>query len=652
MGRKSPFNLPFLVRRADSGRFLYSRHLKPDIAPYVAGMVTTPWDLSQRPIGGGQVIKIALDTSDLGLASSRWASIHPQVESYVNDAERAARPGKKAVVELMRVSGLTEAEIAAMAQQELHEILAAHDAEIITGNAEAPLLKAIQGILGNGGEGPVSKEGMVAAARSLAHRFAKQDLASRQLEGLTTDYETFGAVVPETTDLSFSGKAVPEKLLAVAHEAPRKRAKIIRGPVSRRLAANGIELPSGHPDRGKLALALARARVDATAKVLQRDEGAAIQTPPAPDPLMRTAEPLIPTLTKALENWKQKQDPRPKTVEEFTTWIGRFTSLHGDLGIDEIRKSHILEYRSMCLRLANAMPRNVAQGSLKEMVAWADKQETVQRLNRGTVNKAIRAVSAVLAVAEADEFIPSNPARNSTMRITDERTYAPYTDEELKKILAMPIYANQSDLPLRAGQWAARFIPLIGLFSGARLEEIAQLRCSDVVLDEGVPYLNITKERGKLSHEELLRSKGPQRKLKTISSMRVIPIHSRLVELGILDYLSARRAAGDVDLFPALRVTKTKRSAEFSKFWGAVCREHVTQDPDKVFHSFRHRFMDEIRATNDELVCDALLGYAKRKTSSRYGAGFQLEPLQVAVEKLSYPRLDFGHLVLASGAYR
>lgn len=103
MGRKSPFNLPFLVRRADSGRFVYSRHLKPDIAPFVAGMVTIPWDLSQRTIGGGLVIKIALDTRDLGLASSRCASIHPQVEGYVNDAERAARPGKKAVVELMRV---------------------------------------------------------------------------------------------------------------------------------------------------------------------------------------------------------------------------------------------------------------------------------------------------------------------------------------------------------------------------------------------------------------------------------------------------------------------------------------------------------------------------------------------------------------------
>ncbi len=95
MGRRSPFNLPFLVRPADSGRFLYSRHPSPDIAPYVAGMVTIPWDLSQRPIGGGRVIKIALDTSDLGLASSRWSTIHPQVESYANDAGRAARPARR-----------------------------------------------------------------------------------------------------------------------------------------------------------------------------------------------------------------------------------------------------------------------------------------------------------------------------------------------------------------------------------------------------------------------------------------------------------------------------------------------------------------------------------------------------------------------------
>ncbi|MCZ8314974.1 hypothetical protein [Phreatobacter sp.] len=524
MGRKSPFNLPFLVRRADTGRFVYSRQLKPDIAPYVAGTVTTPWDLGQRSIGGGRVIKIALDTSDLSFASSRWASVHSQVESYVLEAERAARPQKKASVALTRVPRLSDAEIAVMAQQEARDILATHDQEIITGSPQDPLLKAIAGILKSGGDGQPDMDVMAAVAREMALRFAKDDLTGRHLRGLARDPIVHEVIAPEGAGFEDLGEGPSEDQMLTIRDAPRRRIGPVPGPVTRRLAANGMEMPEGHPDRDRLALALARARADATRKVLERDAGAAIQTPSAPAPLLNVPATRVPKLTEALENWRLKQDPSPNTTREFSTWIRRFTSLYGDLPVDQIQKSHIVEFRNLCLRLSSVMPREVQQQPLKDMVAWADRQKTCERLNRGTVNKAIRAISAVLAVAETEDVIASNPARNATMRLTSDRTYAAYTDEDLRKILAMPIFSNQQELPPSAGQWAARFIPLIGMFTGARLEEIAQLRSADVVIDEGIPYFNITKGRGKLSQEELLKSRGPQRKLKTISSMRVVPV--------------------------------------------------------------------------------------------------------------------------------
>lgn len=385
MGRKSPFNLPFLVRRADSGRFLYSRHLKPDIAPYVAGTVTISWELSQRAIGGGRVIKIALDTGDLSLASSRWASVHPQVEGFVAEAERAARPGKKAEVVLTRVSGLSDAEIAVMAEQEGRDILARHDQEIITGTPQDPLLKTIAGILTGGGGPMPSMEGMAAVARDLSHRFAKQDLTGRHLRDLANDPIAHEVIRPEKSNLGFSGEGPSDETLSEIHDAPRRRIGPVEGPVTRRLAINGMELPAGHPDRDRLALALARARTDATRKVMERDAGAAIQTPSAPEPLLQPASPRVPTLIEALENWRIKQDPSSNTAREFETSIRRFVSLHGDLPVDKIQKNHIVEFRNLCLRLANVMPREVQQQSLKDMVAWADGQKTCERLNRGTV---------------------------------------------------------------------------------------------------------------------------------------------------------------------------------------------------------------------------------------------------------------------------
>ena len=80
---------------------------------------------------------------------------------------------------------------------------------------------------------------------------------------------------------------------------------------------------------------------------------------------------------------------------------------------------------------------------------------------------------------------------------------------------------------------------MLGAFTGARREEIAGLAPADIVEIDGIECLNI-------EDSEL-------RRIKNISSNRIVPIHTRLIKIGFLELVEKARAEGRVDLFPDLR---------------------------------------------------------------------------------------------------
>ena len=60
------------------------------------------------------------------------------------------------------------------------------------------------------------------------------------------------------------------------------------------------------------------------------------------------------------------------------------------------------------------------------------------------------------------------------------------------------------------------------------------------------------------------------KRLKTISSERVVPVHCMLIELGFLRFVEARRRTHEVKLFPEVAMAATGyRSATFSAWFNA-----------------------------------------------------------------------------------
>jgi integrase len=180
------------------------------------------------------------------------------------------------------------------------------------------------------------------------------------------------------------------------------------------------------------------------------------------------------------------------------------------------------------------------------------------------------------------------------------------------------------------------WLPLLGLFTGARLEEIGQSLVEDIREENGVWLLDIN-------------AQGGDKSLKTKGSRRKVPLHPELIRCGFLIYVDGLRAQKARSLFPDLKPDCAGRITGYlSKQWARYCKGIGMADSRKTFHSFRHGFKDACRAAGiEEAVFDALMGHSGGSVSRRYGQGYPLVRLAEAMARVQYDDLHLSHLYAA-----
>lgn len=165
------------------------------------------------------------------------------------------------------------------------------------------------------------------------------------------------------------------------------------------------------------------------------------------------------------------------------------------------------------------------------------------------------------------------------------------------------------------------WMPLLGLFTGARLNEIAQLHLKDVAVSEhGQWYLDFNLEGdGKVDADSEDESDGTGGKqLKTINSVRIISMHPELVRLGLADYIQGLRDAGHYRLFPELNRDAIKGYGKYAGQWFNERllgdKLDLPRDGTQTFHSFRHTFLTACeRLGMPDRVRDELAGHSRGK---------------------------------------
>lgn len=621
MGRPNSNGNPFLIERPEGG-FTYFRNVPSSLRTVLSGEVRLPWNGERRPIGGRGTIKIALGTRDLQVARKRWLDVHPQVEGHVETAMlRTMNTSKPVTVRV--VSGLSPLEIEHIANRYYRNILSSDDDEVLS---RQQLSDRTELVLAER-EGVMTDRAAVTAARREAH-MRELDVLRRALqEPERFDFDG-AAHIPTLAELRAEGHS-DESARAIRQSFEDV---LLESEIGEVLAENGVGLPRDHIDRMRLSLAIARAGVRAHEDVLRRLDGAPVDTPP---PLPVLIPPVInagPSLRDAYKSWIKQQSPSPKTIEEYGVYVERFIALCDDIPIRSITKKHVLAYRDALSLFPRNIPTDLRSASVAAIQEWA-AQNKAKLLARTTINdKAIGSISAILAVALSHDFIQANPCIGTKFHLkTGEAVERkPYSDADLKALMTSPVLAKGKRYKAGGGE-AQKWLPLIAMYTGARLEEIGQLRVIDVLFSSkpgDVPFFDM---------ETIDDTPGQETRRKTRSSRRCVPIHKKLIERGLVQYVEAQRKAGSIRLFPELKPYRGKITHGFSKWWGRYARKSV-KDSQKTFHSFRHRVTDQFRnqVRPADGILQAILGHDRTDTTSGYGSGFDLETLNDALQRLDY----------------
>lgn len=208
-----------------------------------------------------------------------------------------------------------------------------------------------------------------------------------------------------------------------------------------------------------------------------------------------------------------------------------------------------------------------------------------------------------------------------------------YTIEQGLELFRLPIWTGGASLDdrLAAGPagsiWhdAAYWVMPIVWYSGMRREEACKLLIDDIGEEDGIAFFNIRKTHAGT--------------VKTATSVRKVPINGELRRLGLLDYVAAMKAAGEIYLFPEIipgRGGRTLGDVFFKTVWLNI-KPHLTLvKPGQAVHSGRHMVSTELKMlqTFEEFRADLLGQKVGGENAGRYADATRLELLLEVVERI------------------
>lgn len=306
------------------------------------------------------------------------------------------------------------------------------------------------------------------------------------------------------------------------------------------------------------------------------------------------------TLEALIEHWKRERRLAPKTVRACEVAAIEFDNLHKEPAVQAITRPMVIAYRDWLLK----------QG------------KSVKTINDGR----LAFIRLLLGVARDRGLVAVNHAEDASLPEDKRAPKArlPYTPEQVQTIM-------RGTEQFKGAHPARYWLPRLARWTGARVNELHQLRRCDLVERDGYRGVLITNDG---EHDE---ETGTAMRTKTAGSVRWVPLHAEVA--GFWDWAQGRE---DGPLFPANANKFGIVSDAFVKWYGRQRPTWGIKDRRYVFHSWRHLFADQCRAAGvAPEVRMALMGHAEGGAAGAYGVG-ELPPkvLAAALSKLNLAPLD------------
>ncbi|MEX1826852.1 tyrosine-type recombinase/integrase [Luteibacter sp. CQ10] len=398
----------------------------------------------------------------------------------------------------------------------------------------------------------------------------------------------------------------PKDLLATALAAARKKIDLI------------IELPDGTriTTDGSPAENAAAERIMAERERIRLGAEAPSGTGVA-RPASAGRDPMSARIEKHLSYMRGKALSEKNVLDSEYT-LGLFVALVGDKAIGDIQPDDVESFLAMLVDYpANASKKKQYRGLLPPAVLAKARSDGASGLSLRTREKHLDRLRSFFGHHVKQHRLPFNPCDgySVTTKAQDaERSREPFSKEDLALISRNLI----SQVPHE--YWG----PILALHSGARINELAQLKLDDVEEVSGIWGMHF------------------RRKTKNAGSRRFVPLHPEVLRLGFLDYLREVRRYGFDVVFPGIH-DKAGEPGDVIGDWfnRTFLRKRCgIVSPTKVLHSFRHNFSTAAeRAGIPDARIGQLTGHSAGKSVLRthYIQPATLPERLADLSKISFP---------------
>lgn len=346
---------------------------------------------------------------------------------------------------------------------------------------------------------------------------------------------------------------------------------------------------------------------------------AAPQQAMAPTPRPASGGPTLATLSKLyIEEGKRGGTWRQGSIEDVERALADLFELMGDmpaLAFDAQQARLLKERLSRCPQYFGLRPEFKGK-TLKQVVESGSTYKTITAV---TINNRLRKLTAFMNWCKSNGYVTDNPlAGMKVMTGSAKEARLSFDRRDLAVLLDHEALRKEA----RKHPWRY-WLPLMGRATGARLEELCQLRVDDFTEQQGIQCIRIDDSR-------------EGQNLKNASSRRILPLHPALLDLGLLQHVESVRASGVDRLFPELDAVRGKLGHAPSKWFGRYKTKLGITDPRKTFHSFRHTLIDDLRdaGVQDSLI-KRIAGHEDGAvTFSIYGSRSPLKAMAEALNQL------------------
>jgi integrase len=351
------------------------------------------------------------------------------------------------------------------------------------------------------------------------------------------------------------------------------------------------------------------------------------------DPNLRLSD----RMTDFLNLVRQKKTSRSRVVDYAAT-LHIFKELVGDLPLAELKPSHTDVFlEAMRVWPSHASKRREFRNMEAPAVVRKAQMLRQTPIDLRTQQQHVGRLRAFFIYLERRHEIRPDLLRGIrlvTKKSPTNRSRLPFDEAQLDTIFASPQITG-TDEPFKF------WLPMLALYTGARVRELAQLYVDDVSERDGDWFISIAQNR-------------PGQRLKNLQSERMVPVHNRLIAAGFLEYVEDARRAGLVRLFPGLNWQAANGPGDqVSDWFNRTLRKQIgIQGWELTFHSFRHCFATfASRSQVRDILIEELLGHdTGHSTLNTYYVGLShLKEKRRALNLIAFPPLI--HTVYRRGRF-